>query len=214
LVDSPPALLKAIDAKLKKYGESCSAANVDFLPLAFDTLGGVSDDGKAFLDRLFRETGTCCDLPPFLALKYGYEKLSVCLQQSVSRQVLSRGDSSLHNSVLHVDPVPEPSFIPSKPTLLDEVGSPVLGAVVVDVPENTIEIVVKSVLERLPVKVAEIIVPVINPVDTVGELKTVKEHYEKKAIWTERNWVENQSKSARPLITRVSQSRSAMPKIT
>lgn len=44
----------------------------------------------------------------------------------------------------------------------------------------TIEIVVKSVLERLPVKVAEIIVPVINPVDTVGESKTVKEHYEKK----------------------------------
>jgi len=118
------------------------------------------------LNRLFVESGKCCDVAPSLALRYGYEKLSICLQRSVARQVLSRCSSSLHN--LKSDPVVEPSLIPSYKPVLDNLV-PLVSDVFVG-PKSDVAEVVKCVLDNLPLKVVEVVVP---PVPDVGVVTVV-----------------------------------------
>jgi len=115
------------------------------------------------LDKLFFETGKCCDIVPSLALKYGYEKLSVCLQRSVARQILSRSDSTLHNSLV-LDSTLEPSIIPFKTPCLDGVVSPILDVVAVPPSMPSVEDVVKNVIDRLPLKVVEVVPPLVSKV--------------------------------------------------
>ena len=108
-------LARAIDAKLSKHEDSCNAAGIKFIPLAWESMGGSSSTVHQLVDEwsaaaanrrgIYSEDGLASE-------RFGlFCRLSVALQRSQAETVLKRISPA---SLLPTPPPPSHSIIPSQ----------------------------------------------------------------------------------------------------
>ena len=67
--------------KCDRYATRCTAAGIDFVPLAVDTLGGWEPDALFHLKWIARNTGRRADVDPRTTTRHLLQKLSLLLQR-------------------------------------------------------------------------------------------------------------------------------------
>ena len=95
--------------KRKKYGQSAEAANFKFYPLILEVGGRMGDTFRFIYNSVLEKVSSETEIPVSLLDRFWSVRLSVALQGSVSRQVLTRaghvrkaffgGRPDLHNEI-------------------------------------------------------------------------------------------------------------------
>jgi hypothetical protein len=84
------ALLHAEQRKIQKHDAACHAVGVAFLPLAFETFGGFSEQTSLFVRSLARMQAQRAGLSPSTAVSHLCQRLSILLQKGNSNIFLCR----------------------------------------------------------------------------------------------------------------------------
>ena len=78
-VNQGHALLVAEERKLAAHGAFCQAAGISFIPLAFETLGGMSDTTADTITSLGRLIGQRFGISPSESSRQLFQRLAISL---------------------------------------------------------------------------------------------------------------------------------------
>ena len=105
--------MKINTKKNQKYGESCVAIGARFLPLAFETFGGTSDEVmKSLLRNLVGRGSEAKQIPFSCLLSHWKRRLATALQRENALFILNTSANILYASN---------RYTPNQDTYIDEV---------------------------------------------------------------------------------------------
>ena len=84
------AMQVAMQRKRTKYLERCEEVGLNFMALAFDTLGAVHPEAKEFLGVMFKDAMSRQLCPDQRYIEQAWHRVVVPLQVDVARQILAR----------------------------------------------------------------------------------------------------------------------------
>jgi hypothetical protein len=86
------AMQVAMQRKRTKYLERCEEVGLNFMALAFDTLGAVHPEAKEFLSVMFKDAMSRQLCPDQRYIEQAWHRVVVPLQVDVARQILARSE--------------------------------------------------------------------------------------------------------------------------
>ena len=89
-LESDPADHYANTVKHVTYDEGFLGLDIDFIPVVMDTFGGYGAEGLRALTEIIRRGASRLNLPPSIYKSQCWQRLSLSLQKSNTRMILTR----------------------------------------------------------------------------------------------------------------------------